>query len=68
MDAPQVDERETISWLQQNAIPIRHLEAGNGFADLEPLKQILDGMKIVGRREASHGTREFFQCEAPAGA
>lgn len=61
MDSPQTNEHEVISWLHQNAIPLRHLEAGNGFADLQPLKQILADVRIVGLGEATHGTREFFQ-------
>jgi erythromycin esterase len=55
------DEEEIVAWLRQNAIPLRHVEAGNGFADLQPLKQILKDVKVVGLGEATHGTREFFQ-------
>ncbi|MDR8392253.1 erythromycin esterase family protein [Aliifodinibius sp. S!AR15-10] len=47
--------------LQQNAIPIHHIEAGNDFNDLRLLKKILQDVKIVGLGEATHGTREFFQ-------
>ena len=47
-------------WLKQNAIPIKHVEAGHGFADLQPLKEILKDVRIVGLGEATHGTREFF--------
>ncbi len=36
------------SWIQENAIPIKHVEAGNGFADLQPLKQVLKDVKVVG--------------------
>ncbi|CAN5251552.1 hypothetical protein BH23BAC1_BH23BAC1_16180 [soil metagenome] len=49
------------SWIQENAIPLKHVEAGNGFADLQPLKQVLKDVKVVGLGEATHGTREFFQ-------
>ena len=59
--AGQENEEAIVAWLRQNAIPLRHVEAGNGFADLEPLKQILKDVKIVGLGEATHGTREFFQ-------
>ena len=61
MDAPKADERDIIRWLQQNAIPLRHLKAGNGFADLRPLKQLLNDVRCVGLGESTHGTREFFQ-------
>jgi erythromycin esterase len=50
-----------IDWLHHAAIPIEHIEAGNGFADLQPLKQPLADVKVVGLGEATHGTREFFQ-------
>lgn len=50
-----------VSWLRQKAIPLRHVEAGNGFADLQPLKTVLEGVTIVGLGESTHGTREFFQ-------
>ncbi|WPP52013.1 erythromycin esterase family protein [Catalinimonas niigatensis] len=58
-EAAQSDE--ALSWIQQNAIPIRHVQAGNDFSDLQPLKQILKDVKVVGLGEATHGTREFFQ-------
>ncbi|MCI0697826.1 erythromycin esterase family protein [candidate division KSB1 bacterium] len=59
--AMQESEKVIIAWLQQNAIPIHHTEAGNGFADLQPLKKMLNNVRIVGLGEATHGTREFFQ-------
>ena len=48
------------AWLNQTSVPVQHLEAGNGFADLHPLKQVLKDVKVVGLGEATHGTREFF--------
>ena len=50
-----------VAWLRQAAIPLRHVEAGHGFADLEPLKQIWKDVRIVGLGEATHGTREFVR-------
>ncbi|WP_373497224.1 erythromycin esterase family protein [Aquiflexum sp.] len=60
-EAAQENENAIISWIQENAIPINHVEAGNGFEDLQPLKEILKDVKVVGLGEATHGTREFFQ-------
>ena len=54
------DARAIASWLLENAIPVRGVEAGSGFADLRPLKQTLEGARVVGLGEATHGTREFF--------
>jgi erythromycin esterase len=48
-------------WLAQNAIPLRTVEAGNGFADMQPLKKIIGSASLVSLGEATHGTREFFQ-------
>ena len=50
-----------IAWLRQNAIPLRHLEAGNGFDDLQTLKEIWRDARVIGLGESTHGRREFFQ-------
>lgn len=60
-NAPAESEEAVINWLRQNVIPVQHIEAGNGFADLQPLKTLLNDVKVVGLGEATHGTREFFQ-------
>ena len=56
-----LEEKAIIAWLRQNSIPVQHIEAGNGFTDLQPLKRILADVKVVGLGETTHGTREFFQ-------
>ncbi|MFN0112713.1 MAG: erythromycin esterase family protein [Blastocatellia bacterium] len=48
-------------WLQRSALPLKSVEAGNGFEDLQPLKETLKDVRIVALGEATHGTREFFQ-------
>lgn len=50
-----------LRWLKQNVIPMKTVEAGNGFDDLLPLKEIVGDARIVSLGEATHGTREFFQ-------
>ncbi len=50
-----------VSWVRQHAVPLRHLEAGRGFADLQPLKRVWKDVRVVGLGEITHGTREFFQ-------
>ncbi|WP_059170435.1 erythromycin esterase family protein [Bacillus sp. FJAT-27445] len=47
--------------LKEMIIPLKTAQAGNGFEDLQPLKDILKGVKILGMGEATHGTKEFFQ-------
>src|SRR5260370_35313014 len=45
----------TRSWLKANAIRLNTVEAGNGFADMQPLKKILGDAPIVDQGEATHG-------------
>lgn len=52
---------QTTNWIKQNAIPLRTVEAGNGFQDMQPLKQLIGNARIVSLGEATHGSREFFQ-------
>ena len=59
-ETPPADEQAILSWIQENAIPIRHIEAGNNYSDLQPLKEILKDVKVVGLGESTHGTREMF--------
>jgi erythromycin esterase-like protein len=55
------EEKAAVQWIRQNAIPLQTVEAGHGFADLQPLGQIVGNARIVELGEATHGTREFFQ-------
>ncbi len=50
-----------INVLREHTIAIDTVQAGSGFEDLQPLKSILEGKRIVALGEATHGTREFFQ-------
>lgn len=52
---------ETLAWIKRNAIPLKGVEAGKGFADMQPLKAVVGDATVVGLGEATHGTREFFQ-------
>lgn len=52
---------EVTQWLSHNAVPLSGgLTAGASTADLKALGQVLDGVRIVGLGESTHGTREFF--------
>ncbi|MFE3249301.1 erythromycin esterase family protein [Streptomyces sp. NPDC059209] len=65
------NDRETVSgeasdevtaWLSRNAVPLSGgLAPGAPTTDLQPLKEVLDGVRIVGLGESTHGTREFFR-------
>lgn len=52
---------EVVAWVKQAAIPLRTAEAGKGLDDMEPLRALVGGARLVGLGEATHGTREFFQ-------
>ncbi|MEV4457155.1 erythromycin esterase family protein [Microbispora sp. NPDC049633] len=47
-------------WLESRAIPLNGLKPGAGTADLAPFRAALDGVRVVGVGEATHGSREFF--------
>jgi erythromycin esterase len=40
------------------------VEAGHGFADMQPLKGVIGKARIVSLGEATHGSREFFQLKS----
>src|SRR6266403_4247214 len=55
------DDQPVVEWIGANAVRLRTPEAGNGFADMQPLKKMIGNARIVSLGEATHGTREFFQ-------
>jgi len=52
---------DLVRQIARASIPIQSVDAGSGFADLEPLRQIWQGTRIVALGEATHGTSEFFR-------
>lgn len=61
---PSMDEasREAVRrYLETAAIPLKTVQAGNGFQDLMPLKKVLARVRVLGLGESTHGTKEFFQ-------
>jgi erythromycin esterase-like protein len=61
LSAQTRQELAVAEWVRSTAIRLRTVEAGHGFADLQPLKQVVGNARIVSLGEATHGTREFFQ-------
>jgi erythromycin esterase len=59
--ARRAEAEATRVWIQEHAIPLATVEAGHGFADLQPLREVIGDVRIVALGEATHGTREFFQ-------
>jgi erythromycin esterase len=60
LDSQQKSDSDVILWLRQHALPIKHVGPGGDFDDLQPLKPMLQDVRVVGLGEATHGTREFF--------
>lgn len=60
-NAQASEEQAAVQWMRQNAVPLETVEAGHGFADLQPLGRMVGNARIVELGEATHGTREFFQ-------
>jgi erythromycin esterase len=50
-----------ISWLKQHSIPVKYIDPGNDFSDLQPLKHVLKDVRIIGLGESTHGTSEFIK-------
>jgi erythromycin esterase len=60
--ASEAKDKEAFThWLSTNSYVINSVDAGTGFNDLKPFKQILKGVTVLGLGEASHGTSEFFR-------
>lgn len=52
---------ELTRWLQDNSSPLKGVEPGNGFEDLEPIGRMIGDARVVTVCEASHGIRDIFQ-------
>ena len=54
-------DAEVVDWIKSAAIPIKTVEAGHGFDDMQPLRKIVGEARVVSLGESTHGTREHFQ-------
>jgi erythromycin esterase len=52
---------ELHAWIKENAVHLKTVEAGTGFEDMQPLKDIIGDAQVVGLGEDPHLTREFYQ-------
>jgi erythromycin esterase len=50
-----------VAWLKQAAVPFDRADPAGSLADLEPLRAMVGGARMVALGEGTHGTREFFQ-------
>jgi erythromycin esterase-like protein len=58
---PAPASEELVRQIGRAAIPLQSVDAGTGFADLEPLRKVWQGTRMVALGEATHGTSEFFR-------
>ncbi|HVS01034.1 MAG TPA: erythromycin esterase family protein, partial [Thermoanaerobaculia bacterium] len=58
---PAPAPQPVVDWIRGQAIPLLTPRAGQGFADLAPLREVVGSTRVVALGEATHGTREFFQ-------
>ncbi|WP_329542510.1 erythromycin esterase family protein [Streptomyces sp. NBC_01358] len=57
---PTTTDRPTFAgWLKGHATPLRHLDPAAPLDDLEPLRDLLEGARVVGLGEHSHFIDEF---------
>lgn len=59
--AEKSNDQQVQEWIAENAIPLKTVQAGSGFEDLEPLKDVIGDARIVSLGEPTHGNREVFQ-------
>ncbi|MEU4797549.1 erythromycin esterase family protein [Streptomyces sp. NPDC023327] len=53
------DRTPFTDWLHRHAIPLSHLDPAAPLDDLEPLRAVLDGVRVVALGEHSHFIDEF---------
>lgn len=54
-------DKSVVEWIRSAAIALATVEPRQGYKDLEALRPIIGGARIVSLGEATHGTREFFK-------
>lgn len=54
-------DSELTTSLKNNLQPLKTTKAGNGFEDLDTLRDAVKDVKIFAAGEATHGTKEFFE-------
>jgi erythromycin esterase len=54
-------EEQVSEWIAEHAIPLKTVQSGSGFEDLEPLKEMIGDARIVSLGEPTHGNKEVFQ-------
>lgn len=58
---PPAERAALLADIRNRAIPIKSVQAGSGFEDLDAVGAMIDDARIVALGEATHGTAEFFK-------
>ena len=58
---PGPESEDLVRQIGAAALRLRTVDAGSGSSDLEPLKTVWRGVRVVALGEATHGTSEFFR-------
>lgn len=53
-------EEQLREWIAKNAVPIKTVQPGSTYDDLQPLKKMIGDARIVSLGEPTHGNREVF--------
>ncbi|MBK7212935.1 MAG: erythromycin esterase family protein [Bacteroidales bacterium] len=61
LDSEAKDKKAFANWISGNANPLKTVDAGNSFEDLQAFRTILKDVRVVGLGEATHGSSEFFR-------
>jgi erythromycin esterase len=57
---PQPTSSPVLSWIKQQALPLKTTDPQAPLDDVRPLQRIVGSASIVGLGEATHGSHEFF--------
>ena len=50
-----------LEWLRRHAVPLESLDPTGTLDDLQAVRPMFEGARVVGLGEDNHGTREFFR-------
>lgn len=61
LELQEKERQRAVAWLQKRASPLKTIEPGQDFEDLQPFADLVGNARVVSLGEATHGTHEFFR-------